>query len=251
MNLKGRKGSKAIAALLLFSISQIGLQIGLAEPRATESESVGVVQQIVARLVTETREAIAGVAARTSARATRPGTAGRPQRPGGQRRRGARDSDRRPRLTSSVGTRVPRRPPTASSPSSAPAWTTPGTGRHRRRHAACADRVRTAQADRPLDPVGARAFPRRSPGPASCVCGGAGPPEPGPPRVSSNQAPRLAGLDARQRVSVGPYPAGTTSVGVLVGCHRAAPGQARDTFDARTERRRSCDHARGRCTMGA
>lgn len=58
MNLKRRKGSKAIAALLLFSISQIGLQIGLAERRATESESVGVVQQIVARLVTRNNQPI-------------------------------------------------------------------------------------------------------------------------------------------------------------------------------------------------
>ena len=58
MNLKRRKGSKAIAALLLFSISQIGLQIGLAEPRSTNSESLLVVQQIVARLVTRNNQPI-------------------------------------------------------------------------------------------------------------------------------------------------------------------------------------------------
>ena len=58
MILKRRKGSKAIAALLLFSISQIGLQIGLAEPSSTESESIVVAQQIVARLVTRNNQPI-------------------------------------------------------------------------------------------------------------------------------------------------------------------------------------------------
>src|SRR5215211_4837391 len=58
MNLKRRRGSRAIAALLLFSISQIGLQIGLAEPRSTKSESVVVVQQIVARLVTKNNQPV-------------------------------------------------------------------------------------------------------------------------------------------------------------------------------------------------
>ena len=58
MNLRRRKGSRAIAALLLFSISQIGLQIGLAEPRSTKSESVVVVQQVVARLVTRNNQPI-------------------------------------------------------------------------------------------------------------------------------------------------------------------------------------------------
>jgi hypothetical protein len=57
MNPRRRKGSKAIAALLLFSISQIGLQIGFAEPRSTKSESV-VSQQIVARLVTRNNQPI-------------------------------------------------------------------------------------------------------------------------------------------------------------------------------------------------
>jgi hypothetical protein len=58
MTLKRRKGFRAIATLLLFSISQIGLQIGLAEPRSSESESVRVVQQIVARLVTRNNQPI-------------------------------------------------------------------------------------------------------------------------------------------------------------------------------------------------
>ena len=58
MNLKRRKGSKAIAALLLFSISQIGLQIGLAEPRSTKPESIVLLQQIVARLVTRNNQPI-------------------------------------------------------------------------------------------------------------------------------------------------------------------------------------------------
>jgi hypothetical protein len=58
MTLKRRKGFRAIATLLLFSISQIGLQIGFAEPRSSESESVRVVQQIVARLVTRNNQPI-------------------------------------------------------------------------------------------------------------------------------------------------------------------------------------------------
>jgi hypothetical protein len=58
MNPRRRKGSKAIAALLLFSISQIGLNIGLAEPRSTDSESSVIAQQIVARLVTRNNQPI-------------------------------------------------------------------------------------------------------------------------------------------------------------------------------------------------
>ena len=56
MNLKRRKASIAVAALL-FSISQIGLQVGFAEPRATKAESL-IVQQVVARLVTRNNQAI-------------------------------------------------------------------------------------------------------------------------------------------------------------------------------------------------
>ena len=50
MNTKRRKALTAVAALLLFSVSQIGLQIGLAEPKSTTTP--GVPQQIVARLKT-------------------------------------------------------------------------------------------------------------------------------------------------------------------------------------------------------
>jgi hypothetical protein len=51
MNLKRRKALTAVAALLLFSVSQIGLQIGLAEPNSNKNTPV-IPQQIVARLAT-------------------------------------------------------------------------------------------------------------------------------------------------------------------------------------------------------
>jgi hypothetical protein len=51
MNLKRRKALTAVAALLLFSVSQIGLQIGLAEPTSNKNTPV-IPQQIVARLAT-------------------------------------------------------------------------------------------------------------------------------------------------------------------------------------------------------
>ena len=57
MNLKRRKASTAIAALLLFSISQIGLQVGFAEPGSTKSAAV-IPQQIVGRLATKNNQAI-------------------------------------------------------------------------------------------------------------------------------------------------------------------------------------------------
>jgi hypothetical protein len=57
MNLKRRKASIAIAALLLFSILQIGLQVVFAEPNATKTESL-IVQQVVARLVTRNNQPI-------------------------------------------------------------------------------------------------------------------------------------------------------------------------------------------------
>ena len=57
MNPKRRKASIAVAALLLFSILQIGLQVGFAEPRATKTETL-IVQQIVARLVTRNNQPI-------------------------------------------------------------------------------------------------------------------------------------------------------------------------------------------------
>lgn len=50
MNMKRRKALTAVAALLVFSVSQIGLQIGLAEPKSTTTPVVP--QQIVARLAT-------------------------------------------------------------------------------------------------------------------------------------------------------------------------------------------------------
>ena len=57
MNLRRRKAFKVIAALLLFSISQIGLQIGFAEPHTTKTPLV-IPQQIVGRLVTRNNQPI-------------------------------------------------------------------------------------------------------------------------------------------------------------------------------------------------
>src|SRR5690349_2065174 len=57
MNLRRRKASTAIAALLLFSVSQIGLQIGFAEPHATKA-TPAIPQQIVGRLVTRNNQPI-------------------------------------------------------------------------------------------------------------------------------------------------------------------------------------------------
>jgi hypothetical protein len=57
MNLKRRKASIAIAALLLFSISQVGLQIGFAEPHSTTTTPV-IPQQVVARLATRNNQPI-------------------------------------------------------------------------------------------------------------------------------------------------------------------------------------------------
>ena len=51
MNLKRRNGPRAIAALLLFSIAQIGLQVGFAEPNNTTA-ATAVPQQVIARLTT-------------------------------------------------------------------------------------------------------------------------------------------------------------------------------------------------------
>src|ERR1700742_706110 len=57
MNMKRRKALAAVAALLLFSVSQIGLQIGLAEPKSTRTTTV-IPQQIVARLATRNNQPI-------------------------------------------------------------------------------------------------------------------------------------------------------------------------------------------------
>jgi len=57
MNSKRRKASTAIAALLLFSISQVGLQIGFAEPHSTTTTPV-IPQQVVGRLATRNNQPI-------------------------------------------------------------------------------------------------------------------------------------------------------------------------------------------------
>lgn len=57
MNLKRRKASTAVAALLLFSISQIGLQVGLAESSSIKGTPV-IPQQIVARVTTKNNQPI-------------------------------------------------------------------------------------------------------------------------------------------------------------------------------------------------
>lgn len=55
MNLKRRKASMAVAALLLFSISQIGLQVGFAK---SNSITPVIPQQIVARVTTKNNQPI-------------------------------------------------------------------------------------------------------------------------------------------------------------------------------------------------
>ena len=57
MNLRRRKPITAIAALLLFSISQIGLQIGFAKAKTTTPALV-LPQQVVARLTTRNNQPI-------------------------------------------------------------------------------------------------------------------------------------------------------------------------------------------------
>src|ERR1051325_3372083 len=68
MNQKRRNGSRVIAALLLFAILQIGLQVGLAEPNNTSSPVVAP-QQVVARLTTRNNQPIIvnGLSANTGA----------------------------------------------------------------------------------------------------------------------------------------------------------------------------------------
>ena len=68
MNQKRRNGPRAIAALLLFSILQIGFQVGYAEPANTSSTTV-VPQQVVARLTTRNNQPITvnGLSANTGA----------------------------------------------------------------------------------------------------------------------------------------------------------------------------------------
>lgn len=68
MDLKRRNGSRAIAALLLFSVLQIGLQIGLAEP-AEPSTPTTIAPQLVGRLTTKNNQPITvnGLSANTGA----------------------------------------------------------------------------------------------------------------------------------------------------------------------------------------
>ena len=67
MNLKRRNGPRAIAALLLFSIAQVGLQVGFAEPNNTTT--VAVQQQLVGRLTTRNNQPVTvnGLSANTGA----------------------------------------------------------------------------------------------------------------------------------------------------------------------------------------
>ena len=67
MNQK-RRGSKVIAALLLFTIAQVSLQVGLAEPNNTTTPVV-VPQQVVGRLTTRNNQAVTvnGLSANTGA----------------------------------------------------------------------------------------------------------------------------------------------------------------------------------------
>jgi hypothetical protein len=66
MNLKRRNGSRAIAALLLFFIAQIGLQVGLAEPTVT---TTAITPQTAGRLTTSNNQPIQvnGLSASTGA----------------------------------------------------------------------------------------------------------------------------------------------------------------------------------------
>jgi hypothetical protein len=68
MNLKRRNGLRAIATLLVFSIAQVGLQIGLAEPNHTTA-ATALPQQVIARLTTRNNQPITvnGLSATTGA----------------------------------------------------------------------------------------------------------------------------------------------------------------------------------------
>ena len=57
MSSRRRKGLKAIAALLLFSVAQIGVQVGKAEPNSASPE-VPLPQQFIARLTTRNNQPI-------------------------------------------------------------------------------------------------------------------------------------------------------------------------------------------------
>jgi len=68
MNSKRRNVSRAIAALLLFSVVQIGLQVGFAKPNNT-ANAAPITQQLVARLTTRNNQPITvnGLGANTGA----------------------------------------------------------------------------------------------------------------------------------------------------------------------------------------
>ena len=68
MNLKRRNGPRVIAALVLFSIAQVGLQVGLAEPTVTTT-AIPISAQIVGRLTTTNNQPIQvnGLSASTGA----------------------------------------------------------------------------------------------------------------------------------------------------------------------------------------
>ena len=68
MNLKRRNGPRVIAALVLFSIAQVGLQVGLAEPTVTTT-AIPISAQVVGRLTTTNNQPIQvnGLSASTGA----------------------------------------------------------------------------------------------------------------------------------------------------------------------------------------
>ena len=68
MNQKRRNGSRVIAALLLFAIAQVGLQVGFAEPNTTTNPTA-LPHQFVARLTTRNNQPITvnGLSASTGA----------------------------------------------------------------------------------------------------------------------------------------------------------------------------------------
>jgi hypothetical protein len=69
MNPKRRNGPRAIAALLLFSIAQISLQVGFAEPNNENNAISSVPQQLVGRLTTKNNQPVTvnGLSANTGA----------------------------------------------------------------------------------------------------------------------------------------------------------------------------------------
>ncbi len=58
MNLKHNKASKAVAALVLFAITQVGVQIGFAAPATSTTANAPIPQQFIARLTTRNNQPI-------------------------------------------------------------------------------------------------------------------------------------------------------------------------------------------------